>query len=74
MKLPKVIVDRIHRYASEGSRLCAFFGPGDYRLLAVALGEVPVVILRSHSAEQFAQMRSEAFVEWALTSRKLKTR
>ena len=74
MTLPKVIVDRIHRYAAEGSQLCAFFGPRDYRLLAVAMGQIPVVILRASNAEQFAEMRSQVFVEWSLTSRKLKRR
>jgi hypothetical protein len=74
MKLPKAILDRIHRYAAAGGRLCTAFGPGDYRLLAVELGQVPIVIFRTSERDRFAQMRSEAVVEWVRTSRTLKRR
>jgi hypothetical protein len=72
MNLPRAVIDRIHRYASQGSRLRTVYGRGDYRLLAETLWQVPIVILRASEPEGFAQMRTEALLEWLRTTRKLK--
>jgi len=74
MDLPRAVIDRIHRYAAAGSRLRAVYGPGEYRLLAETLWQVPIVILRASDREGFAQMRSQAVVEWIRAIRKLKRR
>lgn len=62
--LPKPVVDRISRYAKEGRELRAVFGPDGCRLLAVAGGSVPVVVLRAETPEQFARLRTAALLEW----------
>ncbi|MCP5119666.1 MAG: hypothetical protein GY953_53385 [bacterium] len=71
MELPKTVLQRIHRYAEQGRKLKAVYHPGESRLLAVALGEIPMVVLRASNPEQFAEMRSEAFMEWRRTLKKL---
>lgn len=70
MDLPKTVLQRIHRYAREGRQLKAVYHPGESRLLAVTLGEMPMLVLRASNAEQFAEMRSEAFMEWRRTLKK----
>jgi len=67
MNLPRTILDRIHRYAAEGREPKAVYRAGDYRLLAVATGQMPIVIVRAANQEQFADMRSEILVEWRRT-------
>jgi hypothetical protein len=62
--LPKPVVDRIGRYAKEGRELRAVFGPEGCRLLAVAGGRMPVVVLRANSMDQFAHLRTAALLEW----------
>ena len=70
MDLPKTVLQRIHRYAREGRELKAVYKSGESRLLATAFGEMPIVVLRAADAEQFAEMRSEAFMEWRRTQTK----
>ena len=67
MDLPKTVLQRIHRYAGEGRQLKAVYHAGESRLLAVTLGEMPMLVLRASNPEQFAEMRSEAFMEWKRT-------
>jgi len=62
--LPKPVVDRISRYAKEGRQLRAVFGPEGCRLLAVAGGRIPVVVLRADTLDQFARLRTAALLEW----------
>lgn len=63
-RLPKPVVDRIGRYAKEGRQLRAVFGPEGCRLLAVAGGRIPVVVLRADTPDQFARLRTAALLEW----------
>jgi hypothetical protein len=62
--LPKAVVDRISRYAREGRQLRAVFGPEGCRLLAVAGGAIPAVVLRAETPDQFARLRTAALLEW----------
>jgi hypothetical protein len=64
MSLPKPVADRISRYAAEGRQLRTVFGPQGCRLVAVAVGRVPAVVLRGDAPDQFAEMRSAVLVEW----------
>jgi hypothetical protein len=63
--LPKVVTDRITRYAQEGRELRAVFGPDGCRLMAVTGGQLPAVVLRADNPERFAAMRSAAMLEWS---------
>lgn len=70
-RLPKVVLDRISRYAGEGRQLRAVFGPEGCRLVAVAAGCVPAVVLRADTHEQFAQLRTAVMLEWERATRLL---
>ncbi len=72
--LPKPVVDRISRYAKEGRELRAVFGPDGCRLLAVAGGCIPVVVLRADTPDQFAQLRTAALLEWRRATGALRSR
>lgn len=61
--LSKPVLDRIRRYATEGWEPHARYGQDGCTLVAVAMGRIPVVILRS-AREQFTELRSAAMVEW----------
>ena len=61
--LPKAVLDRIHRYAKEGREPLARYEPDGCLLLAIATGQLPVVVLRS-TREEFTEIRSAALVEW----------
>ena len=61
--------DRIRRYAKEGRQPLVRYGQPDCLLLAVAMGQNPVVILRS-SREQFTELRSAALIEWVRVARR----
>jgi hypothetical protein len=61
--LPKAVLDRIHRYAKEGREPLARYEPDGCQLLAIASGQLPIVVLRS-TREDFTQIRSAALVEW----------
>ena len=67
MNLPRTVLDRIHRYAAEGREPKAVYRAGDYRLLAVATGQVPVVIVRAANQDQFDDVRGEVLEEWQRT-------
>ena len=67
--LPKPVLDRIRRYAKEGRQPLVRYGQPDCLLLAVAMGQNPVVILRS-SREQFTELRSAALIEWVRVARR----
>jgi len=73
-RLPKPVMDRISRYAGEGRQLRAVFGPEGCRLVAVAAGCVPAVVLHSHTEEEFAQLRTAVLLEWERASRTLRSR
>jgi hypothetical protein len=62
-RLPKAVLDRIHRYAKEGREPLARYEPDGCLLLAIASGQLPVVVLRS-TREDFTEIRSAALVEW----------
>ena len=62
-KLPKPVIDRIRRYAAEGREPLARYGHDGCVLMARAMGQPPVVILRS-SAREFTEIRAAALVEW----------
>jgi len=62
-RLPKAVIDRIHRYAKEGREPLARYEPDGCLLLAITTGQLPVVVLRS-TREDFTQTRSLALVEW----------
>lgn len=68
LSLPKAILDRIRRYAKEGRELRVVYGHNGCVLLAVAMGQVPVAVLRSDTREQFTRMRSAALEEWVRAS------
>jgi hypothetical protein len=70
-QLPKVVLDRIHRYAKEGREPLARYEPDGCMLLAIASGQLPVVVLRS-TREDFTEIRSAALLEW-LRAAQLKT-
>ena len=61
--LPKAVLDRIHRYAKEGREPLARYEPDGCLLLAIATGQLPVVVLRS-TREDFTKIRSAALIEW----------
>jgi len=65
------VLDRIHRYAKEGREPLARYEPDGCLLLAIATGQLPVVVLRS-SREEFTEIRSAALLEW-LRAAQLKT-
>jgi hypothetical protein len=73
-RLPKPVLDRISRYAQEGRELRAVFGPEGCRLVAVAAGCVPAVVLRTATHEQFAQLRTAVLLEWERATRMLQGR
>lgn len=73
-RLPKPVMDRISRYAGEGRELRAVFGPDGCRLVAVAAGCVPAVVLRADTHEQFARLRTAALLEWNRATRMLQGR
>jgi hypothetical protein len=66
--LSKPVIDRIRRYATEGWEPHARYGQDGCLLVAVAMGQIPVVILRSER-EQFAELRSAAMIEWSRATR-----
>ena len=66
--LPKPVVDRIHRYAKEGRQPGTRLGQDSCSLLALAFGQLPVVILRSNP-KQFTAVRSAALSEWTRAAR-----
>jgi hypothetical protein len=72
--LPKPVMDRIGRFAREGRRLRALFGPEGYRLVATAMGHQPVVVVRAGGAEEFAGIRSAVLLEWARATGQTKQR
>jgi hypothetical protein len=65
--LPKPVRDRIHRYAKEGREPRVRYSKDGCLLMAVAMNQIPVVILRA-TKEQFDEMRSAALVEWTKAS------
>ncbi|MCW5978831.1 MAG: hypothetical protein KIT09_12175 [Bryobacteraceae bacterium] len=69
--LPKPVIDRVARFAREGRQLRAVFGPEDYRLVATAVGQLPVVVVRAHDPERFAGLRSAVVLEWSRVTRSL---
>jgi hypothetical protein len=73
-RLPKPVMDRISRYAGEGRQLRAVFGPEGCRLVAVAAGCVPAVVVQAHTQEEFAQLRTTVLLEWKRASRTLRSR
>ena len=62
-KLPKPVVDRIRRYATEGRAPLTRSAQGGYQLVATAMGQLPVVIL-SGTGHEFTAIRSAALIEW----------
>ncbi len=62
-KLPKAVIDRIHRYAREGRVPQASYDYDCCRLLAVANWQLPVALLRSPQ-DKFTEMCSAALTEW----------
>ena len=64
--LSQPVLDRIHRYAKNGWKPRARYGQNCCLLLAVAMGQMPVVILRS-PREEFTEIRSAAVIEWMRT-------
>jgi len=63
-RLPKPVLDRIRRYAKEGRQPGTRLSSDSCSLLALAFGQLPVVIVRS-SPKQFRDIRSAAMVEWS---------
>ena len=61
--LSKPVLDRIRRYSKAGWEPHARYGRDVCLLVAVAAGQIPVVILRC-ARYQFAELRSAALVEW----------
>jgi len=61
--LTRPVLDRIRRYAKEGWEPHARYGHDSCLLVAVANGQIPVVILRS-ARKEFSELRSAAMVEW----------
>ena len=70
-QLPRPVLDRIRRYAQEGREPRARYGSDSCMLLAVAMGQPSVVILRT-TRREFTEIRSAALVEWMRVAR-LKT-
>jgi hypothetical protein len=68
-RLPKPVLDRIHRYAAEGRVLQESHGDDGCRLLALANWQFPAVILSS-PRDKFAQLRNAAQAEWARAARR----
>jgi hypothetical protein len=66
--LTKPVLDRIRRYAKEGWQPHARYGRDGCLLVAVAMGQIPVVILRS-ARNEFSEIRSAAMVEWMRAGR-----
>lgn len=69
--LPKPVIDRIRRYALEGREPRARYGHDGCMLMAFAMGQAPVVILRS-TRREFAEIRSAALIEWMRAARSAK--
>src|SRR5713226_7113466 len=67
--LPRPVLDRIRRYASEGRVPLVRYEHGYSLLLAVATGQIPVVVLRAPS-EEFAELRRAVLVEWTRTAKR----
>lgn len=63
---------RLSRYAREGRQLRAVFGRDGYRLLAVAEGRRPAILLWTTAPEQFALLRNAALLEWSRILRQLR--
>src|ERR1700719_3964636 len=68
-RLPKPVVDRIHRYAEEGRVLHASYEHNCCRLLAMADWQLPVVLLLS-TPGKFKQLSRAALTEWTRTARR----
>jgi hypothetical protein len=66
--LSKPVLDRIRRYAGDGWEPHARYGQDCCLLVAVAMGRIPVVILRS-ARDQFTELRSAAMIEWMRAGR-----
>jgi hypothetical protein len=66
--LSKPVLDRIRRYAKEGWEPHARYGRDCCLLVAVATGQIPVVILRS-ARNEFTEIRSAAMIEWMRAGR-----
>ena len=66
--LPKAVLDRIHRYAGLGWEPRIRYGREACFLLAVAIGRLPIVVLRA-TREEFSELRSAALVEWKRSAR-----
>ena len=62
-RLPKPVLDRIRRYATEGREPRARYGHDGCVLVALAMGQPPVVIVRS-TRQEFTEVRSAALLEW----------
>ncbi len=67
--LPRPVLDRIRRYVSEGRVPLVRYEHGYSRLLAVATGQIPMVVLRATS-EKFAELRRAVLVEWTRTAKR----
>jgi hypothetical protein len=67
-RLSKPVLDRIRRYATEGWQPHARYGQDECLLVAVAIGQIPVVILRS-ARDRFGELRSAVMVEWTRATR-----
>jgi hypothetical protein len=67
-RLPKPVIDRIHRYAEEGRVPRVKHEQDGCRLLAVANWQLPVVLLRSTRSD-FMQMQTAALAEWTRAAR-----
>jgi hypothetical protein len=67
-QLPRPVLDRIRRYAQEGREPRAQYGTDSCMLLAVAMGQPSVVILRC-TRREFTEIRSAALVEWTRAAR-----
>jgi hypothetical protein len=67
-RLPRSVVDRIHRYAEEGRVPHVRYERDDCLLLAVANWQLPAVLLRS-TRDKFTGMHSAALTEWARVAR-----
>jgi hypothetical protein len=66
--LSKPVLDRIRRYATDGWEPHARYGQDCCLLVAVTMGRIPVVILRS-ARDQFTELRSAAMIEWMRAGR-----
>jgi hypothetical protein len=66
--LPRPVLDRIRRYAQEGRQPLARYGQDACMLVAVAMGQPNVVILRT-TRREFTEIRSAALVEWMRAAR-----